>query len=451
MMVTSSCDTSPKAITPAPQDSVVTGTPPPNNGGLPEPDGPAVYLGQANNEELIIDGQKQDFDCHSTIYIKGGNYRSIDIRNLERSAGCPLTITNQGRITLAGKNAELRISNASHVTVTGDVTNGNEKGFNFLDNSYRALILSGRIHHVTLSNMAFKNISDYVISYNNQTVFDGSDQTATKSLRILKMDCEASGPFINFSGRKEGSTVIGLYKELEIAHVNYYNSPSPGIIVFVPNAEAFNIHHNTINNVNTQNEHHNAMFQIHGNGQFHNNYISNHQGNALRSRPFSFGNTVKEVLIYNNIVINSRKYSAFEVQTFAEDLIHSANTVANVKVFNNTCGNLNLSSDWYGVVLDAYTISGGKCDVFNNLAFNLPAPHPKSPIVSYMAINTDDLTDHSNFYYESAAAAGIIDETTLRLSSQSPNKNKGIKVTGLTTDYYGISRDSERPSVGAVE
>src|SRR5690606_20300681 len=104
------------------------------------------------------------------------------------------------------------------------------------------------------------------------------------------------------------------------------------------------------------------------NGEFHNNYISNFQGNSLRARPFSFGSTVKELLIYNNIVINSRKYSAFEVQTFDnEDLIGRVNTFANIKVFNNTCGNLNLSSDWYGVVLDAYNISGGKCEVFNNL------------------------------------------------------------------------------------
>src|SRR5690606_17426200 len=150
-----------------------------------------------------------------------------------------------------------------------------------------------------------------VISYNNQTVYDGTDQTAAKNLRILKMDCEKSGPFINFSGRKDGSTVIGMYRNLEIAHINFRDSPSVGIVVYVPNAESFNIHHNSFNNVNTQNNNHNAMFQIHGNGEFHNNYFSNFQGNSLRARPFSFGGTVKELLIYNNIVINSRKYSAF--------------------------------------------------------------------------------------------------------------------------------------------
>lgn len=449
----SSCDRSAGAISPRLQDSVATDAPTPPRSDDPSPsrpNGPIIHVGQANNEALVIDGQKSQFDCYTTVYIKGGSYQSITIKNIQQESGCPVTFTNDGPITL--RNAEMRISNVSHITVTGDIDDEDNKGFRFLDNSYRALILSDRIHHLTLSNMSFKNIRDYVISYDNRTVYDGTDQTAAKDLRIRKMDCETSGPFINFSGRKNGSTVIGLYRDLEIAYIDYRDSPNVGIVVYVPNAESFNIHHNTFNNINTQNNEHNAMFQIHGNGEFHNNYISNFQGNSLRARPFSFGNNAKELLVYNNIVINSRKYSAFEVQTFdSEDLIGRGNTYANVKVFNNTCGNLNLSRDWYGVVLDAYTISGGKCEVFNNLAFNLPAPHPKSKIVSYMGLNDRDLTESSNYYYESAGSAGIMDEHSLKLNAASPVKNRGLRVAELKTDFYGTARNLDKPSIGAVE
>lgn len=449
LAIISSCDKS-GASSPLLQDSVITEPPsPPKGNGPSQPNAPVVHLGQANNEALVIDGLKTPFNCHTTVYIKGGNYRSITIKNIRQDDGCPVTFTNDGVITL--KNAELQISNVSHVTVTGDINNGDSKGFDFSDNSYRAVVLSDYINNVTLTNMSFKNIRDYVISYDNRTVYEGTDQTATKNLRILKMDCERSGPFINFSGRKNGSTVIGLYRDLEIAYVNYRDSPAVGIVVSVPNAESFNIHHNTFNNINTQNNNHNAMFQIHGNGEFHNNYISDFQGNSLRARPFSFGSSVKELLIYNNIVINSRKYSAFEVQAFSEDRIRQGNTYANVKVFNNTCGNINLSRDWYGVVLDAYDISGGKCEVFNNLAFHFPIPHPKGPIVSYMGLNDNDLIVNNNYYYDNANAAGITDERSLKIASTSPAKNNGVTVASLTHDYYNAPRNPDKPSVGAVE
>ena len=452
MIASSSCNRPIESLLPPSQDSVDVEKPStPGEDDIPpsNPVGPVVHVGGGNNEDIVIDGEKTPFDCHTTVYIKGGNYRSITIKNVQQAAGCPVTFTNDGLITL--KNAEMRISNASHITVTGDIANGDSKGFSFLDNSYRALVLSDRIHHVTLSNMSFSNIRDYVISYNNRTVYNGTDETATKDLRIRKMDCERSGPFINFSGSKNGSTVTGMYRNLEIAYINYRDSPSVGIVVYVPNAESFNIHHNTFNNVNKQNVDHNAIFQIHGNGEFHNNYMSNFQGNSLRARPFSFGNSAKELRIYNNIVINSVKYSAFEVQTFPEDLIGRGNTYANIKVFNNTCGNLNLSSDWYGVVLDAYTVSGGKCEVFNNLAFHFPSPHPKSMIVSYMGLADNDLIEHDNYYYRTADEAGIKDENSLKLSTSSPAKNSGQKVAFLTTDYYGALWNTDKPSIGAVE
>lgn len=413
--------------------------------------GTKITVGNANGQNLVIDGTQQAFSCHTTIYIKGGNYSSITIKNIEKAKDCPVTVTTQGKVTLTGKYAEMKLSNLAHVTITGDITDGEEKGFSFSNNDYRAVILEGRISNTTLSNMEFSNIGDYVISYDNQVTYNGSENTLCEKLRFIKMDCVGSGPFINFSGRKNGSTIIGLYKDLEIAYLNYRNSPAPGIIVYLPNAEQFNIHHNTITNVNTQNNDHNAMFQIHGNGKFHNNFIANHQGNAIRSRPFSLGTTPKEILIYNNIVINSRKYSAFEVQTFSEDLIQNITTYANVKVYNNTCGNLNTSGDWYGVVLDAYNISGGKCEVFNNLAFNMPTPHPRGYIVSYMAISENDLTEKNNLYFKTSKEAGITDEIALKLAGQSPAKAKGIKVASLTSDFYGANRNKEKPSVGAVE
>ncbi|MFC7523366.1 hypothetical protein ACFQRK_05395 [Parapedobacter sp. GCM10030251] len=418
----------------------------------PEPDVPRQKLILTGNSEgvLIIDGETQPYACNITLAIQAGQYNSVVIRNLHGSAGCPFRIENEGLVEFVGYRKTMAIANVSHIVISGDGSEEIQNGFVFRDNKHRAVELSGDINHFVYQHAEFKNVADYVISYNPKKIYDGSTASYSQDIKFAHLKATNTGRLIHFSGGISGSEITGLVRKLEVSNTDVSNCPSPGDVIYVGMVEDYDIFGNVFSDINTQNNNHNAMFHLIGNGKFHNNHISNHQGNAIRAWAVSVGNTPKEVHIFNNIVFSSRKYSAFETQSFARMMIPQQTTYANVKVYHNTCGRLNLSQDWYGVVLDAYRLLGGTCEVYNNLAYNLPTPHPKSPIVSYLSMELDKLNESNNSYFATASAAGIIDEKNFRLSTKSEAYRNGSP-NFLAFDFYRTQRNTSSPSIGAVE
>lgn len=400
---------------------------------------------------LVIDGETQQYDCNVTIAIKEGQYNSIVVRNLTGRSGCPIRIENDGLVEFVGYRKTMSISDVSHVIITGDGTKGLDKGFLFRDNEYRSVSLNGAINHFTFQHIEFSNIGNRVINYSNELIYDGSANSYAENLKFLNLTATNTGVLLYITGSVKNGTLSGLVRKLEIADVHFKDAPSPKNVVYVGLAEDYDIHHNTFTNVNKENDNHNAMFHLIGNGKFYNNRISHHQGNALRAWAVSVGTTPRQIHIYNNIVTDSRKYSAFEVQSFVDFIIPGKTTYANAKVYHNTCGNLNLSRDWYGVVLDAYRLLGGTCEIYNNLAYNFPAPHPKNNIISYMSIESENLRESNNVYYNSAQAAGLADQTSFKLRATASVINTGAQPTGLSYDFYDKTRNANTPTVGAVE
>lgn len=438
-----------------PEEGGLEGNDPDGNGNEPDPDSTLnhsenIVLTADANGNLLIDGGNQQYSCHSALAIQGGQYNKIEIRNLHGKAGCPIRVVNAGLVEFVGYRKNLLLSDISHVTISGDGVKSISKGFLFRDNEYRAVELSGDINHFTLQHVEFKNVANYAISYNDKKVYNGSEASYSQNLKFTHIKATNIGPLINFGGGVEGSNILGLIRQLEISHVQVSDAPNPRNVVYVGMAEDYDIHNNVFTNINAKNDNHNAMFHIRGNGKFYNNHISNHQGNAIRAWAVSVGSTPKEIHIYNNIVINSRKYSAFEVQSFERIIVPGKTTYANARVYHNTCGNLNLSKDWYGVVLDAYRLFGGKVDVYNNLAFNFPSPYPGNSIVSSMSIGMENLNERNNLYFANSKAAGIVDEKGLKLSTNSAAHRSGVP-SKLAVDFYMNQRNSNAPSVGAVE
>jgi len=409
-----------------------------------------ILSGDAEGK-LVIDGNSKKYDCQTAIVVQGGAYTSIQIKNLKGQEGCPIRITNDGLVEMIGFRKHMQISDVSHVSISGDGDVGIKRGFLFRDNEYRAITLDGAINNLRVTHIEFKNIGNYVISYNSDKIYDGSPDSYASNLTFSYLTANNTGALINFGGGINGSAIQGLIKNLEVSYVTFTNSPTVRNAVYVGIAMDYHIHHNEFRDVNMREDNHNAMFFLRGNGRFYDNYVNGHQGNALRAWGVSIGTTPKEILVYNNIVVNSRKYSAFEVQSFENDMVSGKTTFINAKIFHNTCGNLNLSRDWYGVVVDAYRLFGGSCQVFNNLAFNLPSPHPTSNFVSYMSIEKDMLTAWNNLYFKTSKAAGIVDEQEFKLDGASPAKGHGKKTALVTRDFYNKSRNNDAPSVGAVE
>ena len=191
------------------------------------------------------------------------------------------------------------------------------------------------------------------------------------------------------------------------------------------------------------------MFHLIGNGRFHNNLINTHQGNSIRAWTVSLGSSPQDVLIYNNIVYNSRKYSAFEVQGFTAYRVDGQTTYANAKIFNNTCGSLNTSRDNFPAsVVDVYGLVGGTCEVFNNLGYDFPVRSTHSDI--WHPLGDTRISGSNNLYFDLFSQVGFTDATSFKLNSASAAKNKG-KGTLAETDFYGNTRHAANPSIGAVE
>lgn len=368
----------------------------------------SVGTGSGN---LVIDGSSYVLGNNYIIKVAAGSYSSITIQNINLTG--LVTIENSGLVQVTGNMSSMTFNNVSNLTVTGMGTSGMPNGFYFHDNNYRPITINGLTHNLTLSNFQFNNIGDYSIDFSNgTTIYDGTNNTCFYNITIQNMLCTNTNQFLQMSGGINNGVVTGLVKNLEITGLNFSNS-NCGVVAYVGNADAYNIHNNTINNINQTNNNHNGIFLIVGNGSFHDNLVENHQGNAIRAWGVSIGTTPKNVLIYNNTVHDSRKYSAFEVQSFATMITPGKTTYINAQVYNNLCGNLNLSMDWYGVVVDVYNLYGGICNVYNNKAFNFPAPNPNSYIVSQQATTIPVVTN--NNYYPTAALAGISDVNALTI------------------------------------
>lgn len=362
---------------------------------------------------LVVDGSTFSLQCNDVIQIQGGSYRSITIKNI--NTGCPIKVQNKGLVEVTGNSDHWNLSNVSNLTISGTGDANIAKGFVSRDNDqHRSVILSGKINDLTIENFSFKNIGDYVVYFvYSDVVYSPSDpNTYTNNLKFLNIDCDNTSTFLQIDGGSENGVLTRLVKNLEIGYLNFKNS-NCGNIIFVGNADDYNIHHNTVTDINSTNNNHNGIFTIKGSGSFHHNLIRNHQGNAIRAWARSLGTTPKSILIYNNTVVNSRKYSAFEVQSFANEISSGKTTYANVKVYDNICGDLNLSKDWVGVILDIYSLAGGSCEVYNNTAFNFPSPSPASKFTNTQANTASTVTN--NTYYNSAQEAGISNINTLAI------------------------------------
>ncbi|WEK21214.1 MAG: hypothetical protein P0Y49_08675 [Candidatus Pedobacter colombiensis] len=439
----------PEQTKPGIETPVIPPTQPDPNPNPGTPSFSKTYEVGTGSGNLTIDGSTFTISGATLFKIKAGNYSTITVKNFVQDDANPVYVKNNGLVEIT--SGQSLFSNLRNVVFSGDGTPGIDKGFLFRDISYRAIKLdeNAPINKFTIQYVSFRNIGNNVINLSKNDVYDGTSKSYAESLKFLHLDCDNTGGLLSVDGSISSGRPTGLVKNIEIAYVNFKNAPSVGTIVYMGNAENYDIHHNIVTNINTQTDIHNGIFMMKGNGRFHDNHVSNHQGNSIRAWGFSIGTVPKDILIYNNIIVNSRKYSGFEVQSFDDYIIPGVSTYTNAKVFNNTCGNLNLSRDWQGNVVDVYSLKGGTCDVYNNLAFNL-LNSPSGP--GNIAGQESGLTPtvSNNLYFNTSKEAGILDENTMKLSSTSPAKGKGKHEALSTVDFYGNVR-ANSPSIGAVE
>ncbi|WP_114789067.1 hypothetical protein U0035_05730 [Niabella yanshanensis] len=412
-----------------PKDTTTT-TPPKDTTTTPPKDttikGRSFQVGSGSGNltidgsNLVINGSNIVLTNGDIVKIKGGSYTSITIRNVNvPTNGARVTFINDGLITLAGTR-QMNLSNLNNVTVSGAGSSQNDRGLVFTNNSFRAVVLSGSVNNFTLQNVLFKNIADYVITYNglDNLIYNGSPNSYVSNLAFKNIDAENVAPLIQLNGDITASGYKGLINGLEISNMTCINSPGLGAVVYAGCVINFNIHDNYVNNINTTNDNHNGVFFIHGNGKFYNNRVTNHQGNALRAWIFSAGEFANNntVTIYNNIVHNSRKYSAFEIQVLDYMRRSSVFKAANTIVYNNTVGKLNTDKMTFpGRLIDVYN-TFGTLSVYNNLVFN----NNDSQILNNMS-STTIVRNENNVYIANEQEAVVMSTFASKIAGVGAN------------------------------
>ncbi|WP_316839578.1 hypothetical protein [Pedobacter gandavensis] len=376
-------------------------------------DATVIELGRGEGEELTIDGSTLKVSSNAFIKIKGGRYSSILIRNISAPANKPFFIKNDGIVKITNI---MHTSNISNVVISGDNVADQKYGFQFENISFRAISMDGRMNGITIRNMSFKNVRDYVIAgeKNNGDSFPytGTAESRTENFRIINCLFENAGG-ISFGGNLNSDTGedSGLFKNVEIAYNTFQNTPDAGTLCSFTNVQDYDIHHNVVNNVNANNNNHNGIFFMQGNGKFHENKLTNYQGNSIRMWLYSRGSSPATNEIYNNICYNTRKYGAFELQGFGRNIYPGKSTYANAKVYNNTVGKMNTSRDFEGQILDLYN-TFGSLEYYNNLGFDLNSKREIGNMINNMS--DTKITKDTNNKYVATQAEAVIDINTFQ-------------------------------------
>jgi hypothetical protein len=425
-----------------------------------------VYNVGAGTGDLTIDGNSTTYIDNSLIVITPGVYGTIHIQNI--NAATMITIKNgDGVVAMDGGNypggtqniyVGLNYSNCSNLLISGNGS-ADDFGFYIHDNSYRPTSISGTNKNVTLQYISYKNIGDYpIILYGSSAVWDGTDASVKNmDLKFLRNKFDNCNGTTQLGGQVTTTQVTDLSKNIEFAYNQWANCDA-GNLVFAGATDAMSIHDNIFTNINATNNNDNGFFHIIGNANFYRNYAKNYQGHLLRLWSLSFGATPADCLIYDNICIGSRKYSAFEWQsTEGLNVVAAPNTTyVNIKLSNNTAGKLNYEQDaGFGACLvDNYAMPAGSVqEVYNNMLYNtFTATGIPNRIFQFSdAALQATAVANKNIYYADNTVAGF-NQANLRLSNQSPAKKAGLRGHLIDPlDFHGLPFHVASPSIGAVQ
>jgi hypothetical protein len=396
-----------------------------------------------------------------TIVIQPGSYTGFDFGNLRGTALDKIVITNgKGLVEISNPCASCSsdLNNAVNVVFTGFGDSGIEYGFSFHDIGYRALQLDGHMDSTTISHCRFENVVDNAIQMNNASmVYDGTPGTLISGMKFLHLYAKNTGTVVDWGNYAGAADQMGVGRDIEIAY-DTVDSCQGGQAFRLNKVYDANVHHNTITNMGLGlTTSHPGIVFLRGDGKIHHNYVRNVWG--VCARGFGSGlNGTGELDVYDNIFLSSRKYSAVEAQTFSADISTDTTTIpwvgiCNYLVYNNTMGNQS-AADFTAAMVDVYTLVGGKCEIRNNLGFNIAKDKPYDPTVNYVYnLESPNPPDTSNnIYRPNFVDEGLVDTVDCFLRPGSIAIDHGATLPLVTDDFAGVPRpQGAAPDVGARE
>lgn len=386
-----------------------------------------------------------------TVVINPGKYKLMNFRNITASAGRKIYITNGGLVEFNDPSPST-FSNLTNVEIRGDGVPGIPFGF-YMHDLIRGISIDGTMSGVYFSYIKMVNIKDYgVFFYNSSLVYNGTNSNTSLFYDIKFLHFSVSNIMTSFLqlglfGRVMDDGLVSMFRKLEVAYCTVDYTDQQDVFHLSKVLEA-NIHHNRLTHLGANDFRHTGIIYLYGSGAVHHNYIADYWGSGLRAHSFSL-DTAGVVNIYNNVMVNSRKYSGIEVQCTPEDIAYSSYMrYCNFKVYNNTFGNLS-AADWQAAMIDSYNAAGGTIEIKNNLGFNIQRDKPYDPTRNYVytQLNITKPDTAGNRYFTSSVAAGLTDDSSCLLNINSPAINKGVSLPLVQDDIDGITR----PQSGAFD
>lgn len=423
-----------------------------------------TYTVGAGSGSLTVDGKATAYASNSLIVVKPGTYQTITFQNLSN-----VTIENgSGAVIMDGTSdmyAGVNFTTCNNVTLTRNPALASTVPYGFIcrNVSYRPTTIYGVNTDLTVAWVSYSNIGDYTIhvTYSTPVTWKGTNATL-QGLNLKFSNCSftnCNGNPFNVSGEVTTSGVTGLQKGFTVDSC-IFTSCNSGDIIWGGAMDQYNIYDNMFSNINATNNDDNGLAHIIGNGNFYRNYANNYQGHMIRMWTISFGTTPETCLVYDNIGLNSRKYSPFEWQSTAGDNVPVApnTTYVNIRLNNNTGGNLNTSetTSFLACLVDNYGMPAKSTqEVYNNLLYNTYTPSGTTAKFFQFASATSaaTLANQGNLYLSTSSVTDFVASlTSLSLEASSPAKNKGVPGHLISPyDILSIPFYAPHPSIGAVE
>lgn len=338
-----SCTSCKKAKTePIPEPTITTPT------ITKPPVQPVLEIGTGSGALIIKNESGKNFR------IKAGTYTYFQFENI---SNCKIDAYD---VKIIGGNVSLNT-----------VNNLTLNGLTIENSTYRAFNIYTKANDLILKDITLNNIGDIAMVFHINKKYDGTADSYSNNIQLINIKANNVGTLFSSAGGHVNDGYTGLIKNFKMIGCSITNSPLLSNGVYLAAAEDYEFSNNIIDNVNSKQGNHNGIFHVIGNGKIFDNKCTNHQGNMVRAWMCSF---TKEgtVEIYNNVVWNSTRYGAFELQVppFMKALGgFKPATIA--KVYNNTAGKLNTGLPKYfeGRLLDMYD-TYSSIEVYNNLLFN---------------------------------------------------------------------------------
>lgn len=346
----------------------------------------------SNQESLVLGGDAAGkITIHrlrnKQITLKPGNYSHISVENVTN-----VSILGAHKVTVT--NGAMHITNSDSLSVIGiSFENSHQNAINIFDDA----------NNLLLKDLVFRNISNTVITFRKNKKYNGESSSISENVQLTNLCAENIGTLFGSSGGLKEDGLYGLIRKFKFTKSTIKNSPNLANGIYLSLGENYEISDNIISNVNSENTNHNGIFHVIGNGKIFGNKITNHQGNAVRAWPLRTSDHATSIDIYNNIVYNSSRYSAFELQVPPWMSNIDYFRPANAKVYNNTAGKLNTGEPKFfeGRLLDLYN-TFGTLEIFNNLSFSNKDEH----LINNMS-STKISKNSNNFYFKSSKEAVI--------------------------------------------